>query len=428
MLHLGVPPEGRCVAPCLHLCHPQLDKRPRLPAGLPGHRRCSQGAEFPWWSASSRCFSRRAVWLRAPPGQPSIRPHPSPSSTPGCKAGRRPHGVTPRRPFRSGRRLPRPRLLPWRRPACPRSQRGAESVSAHGRLWGPAATRGGAPAVTRVSSGAAVAFGASPWRAGKGAALRRCSVDLAFVLPRGEMSCVGPRQISAARCPARGTKSKRQAGSVAARLPLLREEALEEGWGERLGTGVPSRKKGATGYAPKQRHQVKPSRGSPCREAVPGTQGNPFSHCLFTVEEGVVGGRQAGRMHQEVTCDGGASRGPALLRCSSPCCASRTKMLSVLQLFTASSFCKRCTHRIFFFPSLPPSLSFSFPSLQRCSHSASHSAPAACSPTCTHAAHAAPRAGCPVGPLHAHPLLLLPWLQAWRWGTKSSTGLGAAGE
>lgn len=150
---------------------------------------------------------------------------------------------------------------------------------------------------------------------------------------------------------------------MAARLPLLGEEALEEGWGERLGTGVPSRKKGATGYAPKQRHQVKPSRGSPCREAVPGTQGNPFSHCLFTVEEGVVGGRQAGRMHQEVTCDGGASRGPALLRCSSPCCASRTKMLSVLQLFTASSFCKRCTHRIFFF-SLSPSLSlllFPFP-------------------------------------------------------------------
>lgn len=172
----------------------------------------------------------------------------------------------------------------------------------------------------------------------------RSSADLGSALPR------------------EGNKEQTASRELAAWLPLLREEALEEGWGERLGTGVPSRKKGATGYAPKQRHQVKPSRGSPCREAVPGTQGNPFSHCLFTVEEGVVGGRQAGRMHQEVTCDGGASRGPALLRCSSPCCASRTKMLSVLQLFTASSFCKRCTHRIFFFPlSLPLSPSLSLP-------------------------------------------------------------------
>lgn len=57
-----------------------------------------------------------------------------------------------------------------------------------------------------------------------------------------------------------------------------------------------------------------------------------------------------------MTCDAEASSGPASLRCSSPCCASRTETLSILQLFTASSFCKRCTHKIFFL-SLPPSFS-----------------------------------------------------------------------
>lgn len=73
-----------------------------------------------------------------------------PELTASLQGGLRPHGVTPRRPFRSGRQLLRPWLLPWRRPACPRSQRGA--VSPHGRLWGPAATRCWAPAVTIVSS------------------------------------------------------------------------------------------------------------------------------------------------------------------------------------------------------------------------------------------------------------------------------------
>lgn len=140
-----------------------------------------------------------------------------------------------------------------------------------------------------------MALGASLWHAGKGASLCRCSVDLAFVLSRGEMSCVGPQQISAVCCPARGTKSKRhrQARSVAARLPLLREEALEEGCGERLGTGVSSRKKGATIYALKQRQKVKPSHGSPCSLLCASCRGEPIFPLPFHGGGG-GGGREAG--------------------------------------------------------------------------------------------------------------------------------------
>lgn len=76
-----------------------------------------------------------------------------------------------------------------------------------------------------------------------------------------------------------------------------------------------------------------------------------------------------------MTCDARTSSGPASLRCSSPCRASRTETLSILQLFTASSFCKRCTHKIFF-PSLPLSL-FPVEMLRQCSpfsfkHEVSH--------------------------------------------------------
>lgn len=110
-----------------------------------------------------------------------------------------------------------------------------------------------------------------------------------------------------------------------------------------------------------------------------------------------------------MTCDAGASSGPALLRCSSPCCASRTEPLSILQLFTTSSFCKLCTHKIFFFPSpsllpsLRPSLSL-FPVEML---SVPHSASSTRSSTCTGIPHADLHAGS-VGPVQIHPLPYLP--------------------
>lgn len=199
--------------------------------------------------------------------------------------------------------------------------------------------------------------------------------------------------------------------------------------GERPSSGVPPSPRGCCCRMPpttEAHTSWTTNRAQPCLSQAFPSRGEPFFPTGFCCQ------RQGSRAGPIGRCCTALSRGPASLRCSSPCGASRSETLSVLQLFTASSFCKRCTHQIFFFffsPSLPPFLSLSSP--RRCSDSAPHSARRAGAPTCAHAAQADPRAGslrweAPNSPPSPSPAPLAPGPGRGAWVNKELGGPGEA--
>lgn len=165
------------------------------------------------------------------------------------------------------------------------------------------------------------------------------------LLCRGEARCAGSQPAAARRrrtLPCEGNK----------------EDSALAGTGRGQARGSPHHHEaGAAECLPQRRH----TRAGPRIELSPASPSLSLSRRGPFFPTGFCCQRQGSRGGPIGRCRTALSRGPASLRCSSPCGASRSETLSVLQLFTASSFCKRCTHQIFFFFFLPLSPSLPLP-------------------------------------------------------------------